>query len=140
MKTYRVSRLFRWRMTGAKLLVTMIGVFLYVYAVTHPTPLAFRLVLLMGMAVLGWRYYVRLPRTPLKIDVTEDGWIHFQSPKETTRVPASAIRSVGRSFGRRTIRVQHEKGKIDLPNRFREFFDFLVTLKTLNPAVDVKGY
>jgi len=27
-----------------------------------------------------------------------------------------------------------------LPNRFRGFFDFLVTVKTLNPSIDLRGY
>lgn len=54
MKTYRVSRRFLWFRTGAKVVLTALAAFLYVRAVTHPTPMGFRLVLLAGLATYGW--------------------------------------------------------------------------------------
>ena len=50
MKTYRVSRLYRWSRFGAKVILTAVGGVLYVLAVTHPTPLALRLLLLAGLS------------------------------------------------------------------------------------------
>ena len=81
------------------------GGVLYVLAVTHPTPLALRLLLLAGLALFGWLFYVRLPKMPTEITISEDGWVNFQSRRGTTRVQAADIRSIGRSFGRRTLRV-----------------------------------
>jgi hypothetical protein len=66
--------------------------------------------------------------------------VNFQSPRGTTRVQAADIHSIGRSFGRRTLRVQHSAGLIRLPNRFRKTLDFLFTMKGLNPAIDIKGF
>jgi len=140
MKTYRVSRLYRWSRAGAKVILTAGAGLLYIVAVTHPTPLAFRLLLLAGMALFGWLFYVRLPKMPTEITVTDDGWVNFQSSRGTTRVQAADIQSIGPSLGRRTLRVQYSGGQVRLPNRFRRSFDFLLTVKGLNPAVDIRGF
>jgi hypothetical protein len=140
MKTYRVSRFYRWSRFGAKVVLTAIGGVLYALAVTHPTPLALRLMLLAGLALFGWLYYVRLPKMATEINVSEDGWVSFQSPRGTTRVQAADIRTIGRNFGRRTLRVEHAGGKLVLPNRYKKRLDFLFTMKGLNPAIDIQGF
>jgi hypothetical protein len=140
MKTYRVSRLYRWSRLGAKVVLTGVGGVLYVLAVTHPTPLALRLMLLAGLALFGWLFYVRLPRMATEINVSDDGWVSFQSRRGTTRVQAADIRSIGRNFGRRTLRVQYAGGQVRLPNRYRKLLDFLFTMKGLNPAIEIQGF
>jgi hypothetical protein len=140
MKTYRVSRPFVWFTTAAKVVLTAVAALLYVLAVTQPTPTPVRLLLLAGLTLFGWTMYVRLPRMPTEIEVSDDGWVHFRSRRGTTRVQAADIRSIGRSLGRRTVRVRHAGGRLRLPNRFRGFFDFLVTVKTLNPSIELRGY
>ena len=140
MKVYRVSRLYRWSRTGAKVILTAVAGVLYVLAVTQPTPLAFRLWLLAGIAVFGWLFYVRLPKVPTEITVSDDGWVNFQSRRGATRVRASDIRSIGRSFGRYTLRVAHAGGEVRVPNRFRKLVDLLLTVKGLNPAVEIRGF
>ena len=138
MKTYRVSRLYPLVKDRSQGDPDGLAGFLYVMAVTHPTPLAMRLLLLAAIALFGWLFYVRFPKMPTEITVTDDGWVNFQSPRGTTRVQAADIQSIGRSFGRRTLRVQHAGGQLRLPNRFRKSFDFLLTMKGLNPAIDIK--
>ncbi len=140
MKTYRVSRLYRWSRIGIKVILTAAAGLLYVAAVTHPTPLALRLLLLAGIALFGWLFYVQLPQMPTEITITEDGWVNFQSRRGTTRVQAADIGSIGRSFGRRTLRVDYAGGRVRLPNRFRKLVDLLLTLKGLNPAIDIRGF
>ena len=102
------------RGSGPRSILTGLGGVLYVLAVTHPTPLALRLLLLAGLALFGWLFYVRLPKMPTEITVSDDGWVSFQSPRGATRVQAADIRSIGRSFGRRTLRVQHAGGQVQL--------------------------
>ena len=138
MKTYRVSRLYRWSRAVAKVILTGLAGSLYVFAVTHPTPLAFRLTLLAGIALFGWLFYVRLPRMPTEITITDDGWVSFRSRRGTTRVQVADIRSIGRSFGRRTLKVDHAGGQVRMPNRFRRLLDLLLTLKGLNPSIDIR--
>jgi len=140
MKTYRVSRTYRWSRAAAKVILTVVAGILYFLAVTHPTPLAARLWLLAGIILFGWLFYVRLPKMPTQITVTDDGLVNFQSRRGTTQVQAADIRLIVRSFGRRTLRVEHAGGKVRVPNRFRKLLDILLTLKGLNPAIDIRGF
>jgi hypothetical protein len=130
MKTYRISRLYRWSMAGVKVVLTGVAGGLYLAAVTHPTPMAARLSLLAGIALFIWLFYVRLPKMPTQITVTDDGWVNFQSRRGTTRVQAADIRSIGRTFSRRSLRVKHSGGEVKVPNRF----------KSLNPSVEMVGF
>jgi hypothetical protein len=140
MKIYRLSRIYRWSRVGIKALLTAIAATLYVAAVTNPTPLALRLLLLAGIALFGWLFYVRFPKMPTEISIDEDGWVNFRSSRGTTRVQAADIGSIDRSFGRRTLRVNFAGGQVRLPNRFRKLVDLLLTLKGLNPAIDIRGF
>ena len=140
MKTYRVSRLYRWSRFAAKVILTGTAGVLYVLAVTHPTPLALRLWLLAGIAFFGWLFYVKLPKMPTQITVTDDGWVNFKSRRGTTSVQAADIRSIGRSFSRRTLRVKHAAGQVRVPNRYAKLVDFLLTVKGLNPSIEIVGF
>jgi hypothetical protein len=111
-----------------------------VLAVTHPTPLGARLLLLACMIVFGWLFYVRLPKMPTQIDVSNDGWVQFQGRNGTQNVHVASIRSIGQGIGRGTLKVGHEKGKIRMPNRVEGFYDFLSTVKSLNPAITIRGF
>ena len=140
MKTYRVSRLYRWSMFTGKVILTAVAGLLYVIAVTNPTPLALRLILLAGIALFGWLFYVRLPKMATEIVISDDGWVNFQSRRGTTRVQAADIGSIKRSFGRRSLQVQYAGGEVRLPNRFRKLIDLLLTLKGLNPSLEIRGF
>jgi hypothetical protein len=140
MKTYRVSRLYRWSWLAAKVILTVVAGGLYLAAVTQPTPLAARLSLLAAIALFGWLFYVRLPKVPTQITVTDDGWLNFQSRRGNTRIQAADIRSIGRTFTRRTLCVKHAGGQVKVPNRFKKLVDFLLTVKGLNPSVEMVGF
>jgi len=140
MKSYRVSRAFLWSSTAAKYLLTAAAAGCYLYAVTHPTPLGPRLLLLALMIVFGWIFYVRLPKMPTEIGVADDGWIEFRNGRGARQVHVASIRSIGRGIGRGTVRVRHGGGKLRLPNRVRNFYDFLATVKTMNPAIEIRGF
>ena len=140
MKSYRVARRFLWSVTTAKIVLTLAAGVAYVLAVTHPTPLGTRLFLLACMIAFGWLYYVRLPRMPTQIDVSNDGWVLFRGRKGTQKVHVATIKSIGQGIGRRTLKVRHGGGKIRMPNRVEGFYDFLSTVKNLNPAINIQGF
>jgi len=140
MKSYTVSRAYVWTTTAAKYLMTAAAAGLYIAAVTHPTPIGPRLLLLAGMIIFGWLFYVRLPKMPTRIDVANDGWIEFRNHRGSQQVHVASIRSIGRGIGRRTIRVRHGGGRVRLPGRIRDFYDFLATVKTMNPAIAIRGF
>jgi hypothetical protein len=127
-------------MLGAKVVLTGIAGALYLAAVTNPAPLAARLWLLAGIALFGWLFYVRLPKMPTQITVSDDGWVNFQSRRGSTRVQAADIRSIGRTFSRRALRVKHAGGEVLVPNRFKKLVDLLLTMKGLNPSIDMVGF
>jgi len=87
-----------------------------------------------------WFFFVRLPKTPTEIDVTHDGWVNFRSRRGTTRVHVAAIRNIGRGLRRSSVRVAHAGGRLRVPNRFVGFYDFLATVKGMNPTIDIRGF
>ncbi len=100
MKTYKVSGLYRWSRFGAKVVLTGVAGVLYFLAVTEPTPFVLRLALLAGIALFGWLFYVRLPKVPTQITISDDGLVNFKSRRGTTSIAAADIRSIDRTFGR----------------------------------------
>ena len=140
MKTYRVSRLYRWSLFGAKTILTATAGVLYLLAVTNPTPLPARLLLLAGIALFGWLFYVRLPRVPTQITVMGDGNVEFRSRRGNTTLRAVDIRSIGPTLSRRSLRVRHAGGEVRVPNRFKKLVDFLLTVKGLNPSIEMVGF
>ena len=140
MKSYRVSRPFLWLTMATKFTLTAAAAVLYVVAVTHPTPLAPRLLLLAALILFGWLFYVRLPKMPTEIDLAEDGLIEFRARRGAQKVHVASIRSIGRGIGTRSARVKHNGGTLRIPGRIREFYDFLATVKTMNPAIEIRGF
>jgi hypothetical protein len=140
MKTYRVSPLFLWSTRLTKLALTAAAGALYIGAVTHPTPLPARLALLAGLAAFIWLFYVRLPRLTTEIELNEDGWVEFRNRRGSQQVHVASIRSIGRGLGPRGVRVRHGGGSVRLPARFRQFYDFLASVKSMNPAIEIRGF
>jgi hypothetical protein len=135
-----VSRFYRWSRFAIKVILTAVAAALYVAAVTHATPLALRLLLLAAIALFGWVFYVRLPKLATEVSIGDDGLVSFRSRRGTTQVQATDIGSIDRGFGRRTLRIYYAGGQVRLPNRFRKLVDLLLTLKGLNPAIDIRGF
>jgi hypothetical protein len=127
-------------MTAAKIILTALAGVCYVVAVTHPTPLAPRLLLLACMIAGGWLLYVRLPKMPTEIDVADDGWVQFRGRRGTQQVHVASIRSIGQGLGGGTVKVRHGGGNLRMPNRVKDFYDFLSTVKTMNPAIVIRGF
>ena len=140
MKTYRIPGWVHWMRGGAKVLLTTAAGVAYVAAVSHPTPMGPRLLLLALIVSFGWLFYVRLPKMPTEIEIAQDGWVHFRGRRGSTRVHVASIQSIGQKVGRRTVRLRYNGGRLLLPNRFRGFYDFLATVKGLNPAIDIRGF
>lgn len=140
MKVYHVSRSFEWFMGLARVAFTVAGAVAYLVAVTNPTPMPARLLLLAALCVFGWVFYVRYPRMTREITLTHDGWVHLRGRKDSTRIHVASIRSIARGLNHRSVRLRHVGGRVRLPNRFRGFYDFLSTVKSLNPAVEIRGF
>ena len=140
MTTYRVSQPYLWLRAGIKVLSTVFAGFLYVQAVTHPTPLPARLMLLSGLVGFGYLMYVRQPRMPTQIIVGEDGFVEFRGRTSSQKVRIADLQTIKPGIGRLAVKIRHAGGKLRMPNRFKGFYNFLATVKQANPAVAIKGF
>jgi len=77
---------------------------------------------------------------PYKIMLHRDGTVEFTGVLRSRRIPIRGIVSIkpeGTTSGFLVVRT--ETSKIRLLAQFDDFHDFLVRLKTLNPAVELRG-
>jgi len=88
----------------------------------------------------GWLFYVRLPKMPTEVDVADDGWNNFRGRRGTEKVHVATIKSIGRGLGGKTVRVRHGGGRLRMANGVKDFYDFLATVKGMNPAIDIRGF
>ncbi len=57
-----------------------------------------------------------------------------------TKVHVATIKSIGRGLGGKTVRVRHGGGRLRMANGVKDFYDFLATVKGMNPAIDIRGF
>ena len=78
--------------------------------------------------------------TLLIIHTPDDGWINFRGRRDTEKVHVATIKSIGRGLGGKTVRVRHGGGRLRMANGVKDFYDFLATVKGMNPAIDIRGF
>jgi hypothetical protein len=86
----------------------------------------------------------RLRTMPIQMTIDDDRTISFQSAIRSRSIPAAEIISIRTSgwMGYTSFYtvIRHKQGKIYLLNCFPQFRDFLITVKSMNPAVEVRGF
>jgi hypothetical protein len=79
-------------------------------------------------------------RIPFEIKVRDDGMIEFRSVFRRTIISPVEIESVrAKPYALGFIEVVHQNGRVHLLSQMDGFHDFITTLKSLNPAVKIKG-
>ena len=79
-------------------------------------------------------------RIPFEITVRDDSNIEFRSLFRRTVVSPREIKSVrAKRYSIGLVDVAHERGTVHLLNQMDGFHDFIATLKSNNPAVEIKG-
>ncbi len=86
----------------------------------------------------------RVLTLPIEITIDDDRTISLKSWFGSRSIPAAEIISI-RTGGRMDqtgfyAQIEQKQGKIYLLNRFPEFREFLITVKSLNPAVEISGF
>jgi hypothetical protein len=74
---------------------------------------------------------------PIKIVINHDREIEFRSWLRSVTVRASDLTTIS---GMRGTVIRHKGGKIHLLDTFPRFEEFLLTVKALNPSVEIKGF
>jgi hypothetical protein len=99
--------------------------------------------LLFGVLVAGplSLYFFRIP---FEIGFTDEPMIELRSWLRTQRLSPYEVISI-RTGGWNDPRalnmvIKYKGGKLCLSNSFSNFRDFLLTLKSLNPSVEIKGF
>jgi hypothetical protein len=141
LKTYRISRpvvLFTYTILA---LMTLGGaVFLALFLHTgKPEGLPGLLFACFWTAALSWTWYAYL-RIPVEIRIDETSRVHFRSVirrQTLNMVDILSIKTPMLSPG--FVDVRYRGGTIHLMSRMDGFHDFIATLKSMNPAIEVKG-
>jgi len=86
---------------------------------------------------LFWYFYVL--RIPFELKIHDDKSVEFRSLVKRTVVYAHEIKSIKVGLDTRFVKVKHEGGTLRLANHIDGFYDFVWTLKSFNPSIEVKG-
>lgn len=136
-KRYRVAKsILVFEYARAALLFPLGGVFFFFFPIPG-TPAIVAIVPLSGLGLFMW--YISL-RYPVEITVDESGRVYFRSPIRQVTLDAKDIQSIkAGAFFTWEVCIEHRGGFIDLKRRMEGFNDFVATLKSINPAIEVKG-
>ena len=79
-------------------------------------------------------------RLPYRLTIRDDHCVEFKSLLRTVVIASHEIQSVkARILQPGMAELKHEKGKIQLALQFDGFYEFLWTLKQLNPNIEIRG-
>ena len=87
--------------------------------------------------VLLWYFYVL--RIPFELTVRDDKSVEFRSVIKRTVVYALDIKSIKAGLDTRWVKIKHAGGTLRLANHIDGFYDFIWTLKSINPSIEVRG-
>ena len=117
-----------------------IGIFVGVQGfVAAGAPPELKGISLLWLGIVLWIWYVYL-RIPFEITFRDDNLLEFKSVLKTTAVAPGDIVSIkGTPLSLGFINVKHTGGTIRLLCQMTGLYELIYTVKTLNPAVEIKG-
>jgi len=142
MKTYKLSRTYVIFQILSLGFFTLMAFFLLFWFNIDQPP-SQRIPTLGGvglLAVLGCLWYAFFLRVPHQLTIRDDKTVEFRGFLKRNVVMVNEIRSIeysGLSTG--MVDLKYEGGTIHLDNHVDGFYDFVGTLKSLNPQIVVKG-
>ena len=79
-------------------------------------------------------------RPPYKLTIRDDHCVEFKSLLRTVVIASHEIKSIKAQILQPGMaELKHEKGRIQLALQFDGFYEFLGTLKKLNPDIEIRG-
>ena len=118
--------------------ITLIGAVAISQAVNAPS-LFEKWFLSLWFCGLGWVWYSYL-KMPIEIKISSENSIEFRSVLKPVRLSPQEIKSIkAMPLSPGFINIRHTKGTVRLINQMDGFYDFVSTLKSLNPSIQVKG-
>lgn len=99
--------------------------------------------LLVAVMVLRMFFHFAL-RIPIEITIDENREVHFRGRMKSVTIPVADIAMIrtGQWFDPNRFQavVHCKRGKLTLINDFSDFTDFLATVKSFNPAIEIRGF
>jgi hypothetical protein len=87
---------------------------------------------------IPWVAFVYLS-TPFEIQLS-DSRIRFRSLIRKNEIAAADVKSVTKGFLTwHVVTIRHSAGKVNVPSQIDGFYQFLSSIKELNPAVEIRG-
>jgi len=94
-------------------------------------------VILLGVALWNGYYWLRFP---FEIKLKDDNSVEFRTIFRRTIASPSDIRSIrAKLFGLGFVDIVHSQGTVHLLNQIDGFHELVSSIKSINPAVEIKG-
>jgi len=140
MKVYKLVKPVKFLLGAILIFMAGTGVVVGVHGLTAAgAPPDLKGISLLWLGIVLWICYVYL-RIPFEITLRDDNLLEFKSVIKTTLVAPGdlvSIKDAPLSLG--FINVKHTGGTIRLLCQITGLYELIYTLKTLNPAVEIKG-
>lgn len=140
MKVYKLSKLMLIFMFAILLFMTGIGVSIFLRGLMGAgAPSLLQWFFLLWVVMLAWVWYVCL-LIPYEISLKDGDSLVFRSVlKSTVVVPKDIISIKAAGLGAGFLHLKHIRGTIRLISQMTGLYELIYTVKSLNPAIEVKG-
>ncbi|NKE70569.1 hypothetical protein [Candidatus Manganitrophus noduliformans] len=140
MKIYKLSKIilvFNFSVLG---LATLFWIFVAISELTRSSSgLTERGFTVFGLLALLWVWWGYL-KIPYEIKIYDHNSIEFRSFLKRTVISPHEIKSIkGVYLSYGFIRLRYSRGAIQLINKMDGFYDFISTIKSINPTVECKN-
>jgi hypothetical protein len=140
MKVYKLVTPVRYLLWGILVFLAGIGVVVGVQGLAVAgAPPDLKGISLLWLGIVAWIWYVYL-RIPFEITLRDDNLLKFKSVLKTTVVaPGDLVSIKGAPLSLGFINVKHTGGTIRLICQMTGLYELIYTVKSMNPAVEIKG-
>jgi len=140
MKVYKLVKPVKFLLGAILIFMAGIGVVVGVQGFAAAgAPPELKGISLLWLGIVLWIWYVYL-KIPFEIRFRDDNLLEFKSVIKTTVVAPGDIVSIkGAPLSLGFINVRHTGGTIRLICQITGLYELIYTVKTLNPAVEIKG-
>jgi hypothetical protein len=140
MRVYKLVKPVRYLLWGLLVFLAGIGVVVGVQGLAAAgAPPDLKGIALLWLGIVLWIGYVYL-RIPFEITLKDDNLLEFKSVLKTTAVaPGDIVAIKGTPLSLGFINVKHRGGTIRLICQMTGLYELIYTVKSLNPAVEIKG-
>ena len=115
-------------------IMTLLGIYIGIEKLGRSDPVWFY-ILFMCFLGYGWYEYLRIP---FEITIRADNLIEFRSVLKRTTVSPHEIESI-KVWGGGMIKIKRKGGALRMLGQMDGFHDFISTVKSLHPSIELKG-